>query len=228
MVPVRTVRRFGSYDNTGASMTETRDIRSVLDAAEQAAAAGDYVSAEQLLTQVAVLQGATLGPLHPDLANTLNNLGVVCEILEKPQRAERHFRRAYEIAKATLEPDHPFVATSRKNLEDFCNTRGIPVDAPPSEEPAVSAEIEMPASLRAMPGEPEPPLPSPPPAPYDDVPATDAVDLPIETPSYKVETPSYQEPRPAASGRWSRPVAIAALIARRTRRDAHRDRAMAQ
>jgi Protein of unknown function (DUF2914)/Tetratricopeptide repeat len=175
-------------------MTETRDIRSLVDAAEQAAAAGDYVSAEQLLTQVAVLQGASLGPLHPDLANTLNNLGVVCEILEKPLRAERHFRRAWEIATATLEPDHPFVATSRKNLEDFCNTRGIPVDAPPS-EPAVSAEIETTASLRTMPGEPEPLVPSPP-----------VPDLPIGA-------PPYGEPRPAAAGRWSWPVAIATLVA---------------
>jgi Protein of unknown function (DUF2914)/Tetratricopeptide repeat len=193
-------------------MTETRDIRAVIDAAEQAAAVGDYASAEQLLTEVAVLQGASLGPLHPDLANTLNNLGVVCEILEKPQRAERHFRRAYEIAKATLEPDHPFLATSRKNLEDFCNTRGIPVDTPPS-EPEASAEIEMPASLRAMPSEPEPPPIPPPPVAYDDVPAIDAGDLPIETPSYEDKTPLYPASRPAVSRHWSWPVAIAALVA---------------
>ena len=93
-------------------------------AAEQAAAAGDYASAERLLREAADLQEASLGPLHPDLANTLNNLGVVCEITDKPDDAERCFRRAYEIAIAVLEPDHPFVATSRKNLEDFCAARG--------------------------------------------------------------------------------------------------------
>jgi hypothetical protein len=119
-------------------MTDTRDIRSVVEAAEQAAADGDYASAEQLLTQVARLQEASLGPLHPDLANTLNNLGVVCEITQKFPDAERHFRRAYAIAKAALAPDHPFVATSRKNLEDFCNTRGIVVDQPPA-APAVAS-----------------------------------------------------------------------------------------
>ena len=69
---------------TGESMPETREPRSVVDAAEQAAAAGDYASAERLLRQAALLQEASLGPLHPDLANTLNNLGVVCEITEKP------------------------------------------------------------------------------------------------------------------------------------------------
>ena len=111
-------------------MPETREPRSVIDAAEQAAAAGDYASAEQLLREAALLQEASLGPLHPDLANTLNNLGVVCEITEKPVDAEQFFRRASAIATAVLEPDHPFVATSRKNLEDFCAARGIAVDLP--------------------------------------------------------------------------------------------------
>jgi hypothetical protein len=111
-------------------MPDTRDAQSVIDAAEQAAAAGDYPSAEELLRQAALLQEASLGSLHPDLANTLNNLGVVCEITEKPADAERCFRRACAIAAAALAPDHPFVATSRKNLEDFCAARGITVDSP--------------------------------------------------------------------------------------------------
>ena len=111
-------------------MSDTREFQSVVNAAEQAAAAGDYASAEQLLHAAALLQEASLGPLHPDLANTLNNLGIVCEITGNLADAERHFRRASEIAATVLEPDHPFVATSRKNLEDFCNTRGIAVDAP--------------------------------------------------------------------------------------------------
>ena len=116
-------------------MADMREPRSVIDRAEQAAAAGDYASAERLLREAADLQEASLGPLHPDLANTLNNLGVVCEITDKPADAERCFRRAYEIANAVLEPDHPFVATSRKNLEDFCAARGIEVEAPEAPAP---------------------------------------------------------------------------------------------
>jgi hypothetical protein len=122
-------------------MPDTREPRSVVDAAEQAAAAGDYASAERLLREAASLQEATLGPLHPDLANTLNNLGVVCEITHKPADAERCFRRAYEIATAVLEPGHPFVATSRKNLEDFCAARGETVDAP-TPPPAVDVQVD--------------------------------------------------------------------------------------
>lgn len=160
-------------------MPETRELRSVVDAAEQAAAAGDYASAEQLLREAALLQEASLGPLHPDLANTLNNLGVVCEITEKPVDAEHYFRRACTIATAVLEPDHPFVATSRKNLEDFCEARGKAVDSP-TPPPAVAADR--------------------------DAPAIGYADLPPE-PS------SYEESRPVASRRWSRPLAIGALIA---------------
>jgi len=125
-------------------MPETRELRSVVDAAEQAAAAGDYASAEQLLREAALLQEASLGPLHPDLANTLNNLGVVCEITEKPVDAEHYFRRACAIAAAVLEPDHPFVATSRKNLEDFCEALGKAVDSP-TPPPTVAADRDAPA-----------------------------------------------------------------------------------
>ncbi len=111
-------------------MSDARDPQALIAAAEQAAAAGDYASAEKLLREAAALQEARLGPLHADLANTLNNLGVVCEMADNPVDAEHYFRRACAIATAILEPDHPFVATSRKNLEDFCAARGKAVKLP--------------------------------------------------------------------------------------------------
>ena len=70
-------------------MPNQLEPRSVLESAEKAAASGDFVSAEQLLRDAARWQEASLGPLHPDLANTLNNLAVVCEMTEKPADAER-------------------------------------------------------------------------------------------------------------------------------------------
>jgi hypothetical protein len=97
------------------------------------------------LREAAVAQEAALGPLHPDLANTLNNLGVVCEMNDNAVDAEDCFRRAYAIATTVLKPDHPFVATSRQNLRDFCQARGKPVELPsPS------------AAERESPSEPEP------------------------------------------------------------------------
>src|SRR5258706_6778809 len=104
-------------------MPESHDVPPVIDAAEKAAAAGDYESAERLLRDAARIQEADLGPLHPDLANTLNNLGIVCEITNKPADAELCFRKANAIATAVLEPEHPFAITSRKNLADFCAAR---------------------------------------------------------------------------------------------------------
>jgi hypothetical protein len=111
-------------------MSDARDPQALIAAAEQAVAAGAYASAEKLLREAAALQEARLGPLHADLANTLNNLAVTCEMADNPVDAEHYFRRACAIATAILEPDHPFVATSRKNLEDFCAARGKPVKLP--------------------------------------------------------------------------------------------------
>ena len=124
-------------------MPEPREPRSIVENAEQAAAAGNYSSAEELLREAAALQEQALGPDHPELANTLNNLGVVCELTDNPIDAEHYFRRAYSIATATLAPDHPFVVTSSKNLHDFCAARGRPVELRPS-PPEVAAWLEAP------------------------------------------------------------------------------------
>jgi hypothetical protein len=124
-------------------MWEARDPRSIIDAAEKAAAAANYASAETLLREAARLQEASLGPLHPDVANTLNNLGVVCEITGKPADAEQFFRRAFDIATAALDPDHPFVATSRKNLRDFCEARGLQDPTPQSRVDAEADDPEL-------------------------------------------------------------------------------------
>ena len=107
-------------------MPETRGLPSMIDAAERAAAVGDFDSAEKLLREAAARQEADLGPSSPDLANTLNNLAIVCEKTGKPGEAERFYRRAAAIAASSLDPSHPFVATSRKNLEEFCAARGVP------------------------------------------------------------------------------------------------------
>ena len=145
-------------------MSDTRDPQAVIAEAEQAANAGDFPAAERLLLEAANLQEASLGPAHPDLANTYNNLGVVYEITGKPADAELSFRRAYKIATVAFPAHHPFVATSRKNLEDFCAARGIAVD-PPAPAPALSQQLTepppppVPAAAETTPA----PAPAPPP-----------------------------------------------------------------
>src|SRR5262245_4522796 len=133
-------------------MPEGCEARSIIESAEQAAAAGNYASAEVFLREAAKVQEQTLGPHHPDLANTLNNLGVVCEMTDNPIDAEHYFRRAYTIATAVLAPDHPFVVTSSKNLHDFCAARGRPVELSPSPL-GVTPWLEAPPSDAALPSE---------------------------------------------------------------------------
>jgi hypothetical protein len=128
-------------------MMHEADPRSVLDAAEQAAGAGDYASAERLLREALAQQEASLGAEHPDVANTLNNLAVVCERQEKVAEAEQGYRRAHAIAVTSLPPGHPFIATSLRNLVEFCEARGIPLWTPPAaRQPAEAATHAPPVS----------------------------------------------------------------------------------
>ena len=103
----------------------------MIDAAQQAAAAGDYDAAERLLRDAVATQETTLGSSHPDLATTLNNLAFVCERTGKVDEAERGYRRAHAIAVASLSPGHPLIKTSLSNLVEFCEARGIPLWTPP-------------------------------------------------------------------------------------------------
>jgi Tfp pilus assembly protein PilF len=118
-----------SRGGAGDAMSELGDAGRMLDLAERAATAGDLAAADELLRSAARIQEDELGPLHPDLANTLNNLAIVAEKIGQLADAETSYRRAAAIASASLPADHPMVADSRQNLEDFCRARGLPIDA---------------------------------------------------------------------------------------------------
>jgi hypothetical protein len=117
-------------------MSDLQDVGRMLEAAERAAAADDLTSADELLRDIARIQEAELGPLHPDLAKTLNNLAVVAEKTGRVDSAERFYRRAVAITTASLRADDPMVAASRENLQDFCRARGLPIDPPAPAAPA--------------------------------------------------------------------------------------------
>ena len=128
-------------------MTEQQDARHLLERAERAATAGDLVSADEFLRDAARIQEHELGPNHPDLANTLNNLAIVTERTGSLGEAETFYRRAAAITAAALPAGHPMTVASRENLEDFCRARGLSVDAP--------------AAPRHSPGRPETIAPGP-------------------------------------------------------------------
>jgi len=99
-------------------------LQQILGSAEQAAKGGDYSSAEALLREAARLQESSLGPHHPDLASTFNNLGIICEQSNQLAAAEEFYGRAFSIASVCLSADHPLVITSRDNLDEFRRAHG--------------------------------------------------------------------------------------------------------
>jgi hypothetical protein len=126
---------------------ESAEARPILAAAEAAAAVGDYATAERLLREAAAVQERSIGAAHPDLANTFNNLGVVCERAGKLDDAEACYRRAYAIVTSAFPADHPFVETSRQNLEEFCAANGRSIDSDTQEggpiEPVTAGPVEQ-------------------------------------------------------------------------------------
>ena len=118
----------------------------MLEAAEAAANAGDLVVADDLLRRAAHIQETELGPVHPDLANTLNNLAIVAETTGRIADAEMFYRRAVAITAASLSPDDPRVGSSRKNLEDFCRDRGLPIEVTPVAAPSAKPAPPEPTS----------------------------------------------------------------------------------
>jgi Protein of unknown function (DUF2914)/Tetratricopeptide repeat len=119
-------------------MAEERTAKQLVEQAERAAIAGDLAAADESLRAAARIQEAELGPVHPDLTSTLNNLAIVAEKAGRFGDAETFYRRAAAIASASLPPDHPRVADTRNNLEDFCRERGLPI-APPVQATQVRA-----------------------------------------------------------------------------------------
>ena len=105
-------------------MAEFDQIAQMTKVAAEATSAEDYATAERTLRRLLRLQEADLGLSHPDVANTLNDLGVVCDRLGRPEEAEFLYRRALGIARRTLAPDHASVATSVENLTKLYRAQG--------------------------------------------------------------------------------------------------------
>ena len=107
-------------------MDEPDEIAQAVGEAERASSEGDHARAEQALRRALWMQEARFGVVHPEVANTLNNLGVVCDILGRPDEAEFLYRRALGLARTTLPAEHPYIATSLENLSALYKTQGRP------------------------------------------------------------------------------------------------------
>ena len=188
-------------------MVEERNAQHLIEQAERAAIAGDLAAADELLRAAAKIQEAELGPVHPDLTSTLNNLAIVAERAGRVGDAETFYRRAAAIASASLPPGHPTVADSRKNLEDFCRERNLPIDlavqAAPRKAPGslpwvatiiVVAVIAGALLMRRDSPSPEAPRPAATPAPEATEPSAPTAP-PVATTPREEPTPPKAAPR---------------------------------
>ncbi len=180
-------------------MPDAREYKSLLKQAEQAVQAEDFGRAHDHLRDALELQEAVLGPRHPDVASTLNNLAVVCETIDLLDEAELFYLRAHDIAAGALPPTDPLVITSRENLKDFRDARRLPMPDWPDIDGLEPSTVAPPAA----------PLPSMP-APLLDFTATETPPetatsepalLPDEpvTPAPVAEAPAAPAPRGTAA-----------------------------
>jgi len=76
----------------------------------------EFDKAEPLFRRALSIREASLGPDHPDVAQSLNNLATLLSDTNLNSEAEPHDRRALCIMEAFFGQDHPDVATSLNNL----------------------------------------------------------------------------------------------------------------
>jgi len=92
---------------------------------------GEYQKATDLFEQVVELANKTLGPDHPNVANSLNNLAELYKKQGRYAEAEPLYKRSLKIKEAKLGPDHPDVAKSLNNLAELYRSQGRYAEAEP-------------------------------------------------------------------------------------------------
>ena len=77
---------------------------------------GRYADAEPLYKRSLAIYEKALGPDHPNVAGSLNNLAGLYNEQGRYADAEPLFKRSLAIYEKALGPDHPDVAQSLNNL----------------------------------------------------------------------------------------------------------------
>ncbi len=76
---------------------------------------GHYAEAEPLHKRALAIREKALGPEHPPVAQSLNNLALLYQAQGRYAEAEPLYQRALKIWEKALGPEHPQVATSLEN-----------------------------------------------------------------------------------------------------------------
>jgi len=84
---------------------------------------GDYAAARPLFERSLAMREATMGPVHLDVASSLNDLGMLLRHVDT-DNARPFYERSLAIREAALGPNHPNVATSLHNLALLLKVQG--------------------------------------------------------------------------------------------------------
>jgi tetratricopeptide (TPR) repeat protein len=93
--------------------------------------AGRYSDAEPLYKRALAIHEKALGPDHPDVATSLNNLAALYNSQGRYADAEPLLKRSLAIREKVLGPAHPDVATSLNNLAFLYKSKRRYADAEP-------------------------------------------------------------------------------------------------
>jgi len=91
----------------------------------------DYKPIRRLYERALAIREKSLGPDHPEVATSINNLAAYLFDTGKPEDsaiARPLFERALAIREKSLVPDHPDVASSLNNLAHYLSSTGAPED----------------------------------------------------------------------------------------------------
>ena len=123
--------RVGGYAIRLAELrAATEDDRSLQEARKLYAeslrlrGAGKFVEALPPGERALEIRRKVLGPEHPDVASSLNTLGVIYSRRGDFEKAEQLLKSALEIWEKALGPEHPNVAIALFNLANVRRTRG--------------------------------------------------------------------------------------------------------
>ncbi len=100
---------------------------------------GQYAEAEHFLQQTIAIREQVLGPLHPQVAESLNNLAELYWIESKYQEGEQLYLRAITIREQMLGLDHADVAQSLNGLALIYREQ----DKYPQAEPLLRRALEI-------------------------------------------------------------------------------------
>ena len=98
---------------------------------------GRYAKAQTFYENALAIREKALGPEHPDVAVSLNNLAALYDAHGQYSKAEPLYQRALGIWEKALGPEHPRVATGLNNLAELYRTQGQYTKAEPLYQRAV-------------------------------------------------------------------------------------------